>query len=170
MKKKKGKQPRTSVILSKGLKELMNLADPLMTKEQTTLGEPTLKNLAEMKEESSENDEMKGLELDKEPLGLVNGGYHRSGKIILLIRKYAYLYSLDHYLLSHQYILIILLGSQVENLVIEESNNNIEKSSSKKMKSPKFELPPPAKGKTLVDTVINTDIDTLFQVQYYNSH
>ena len=78
--------------------------------------------------------------------------------------------SLDHYLLSHQYILIILLGSQVENLVIEESNNNIEKSSSKKMKSPKFELPPPAKGKTLVDTVINTDIDTLFQVQYYNSH
>ena len=61
----------------------MNLADPLMTKEQTTLGEPTLKNLAEMKEESSENDEMKGLELDKEPLGLVNGGYHRSGKIIL---------------------------------------------------------------------------------------
>ena len=92
MKKKKGKQPRTSVILSKGLKELMNLADPLMTKEQTTLGEPTLKNLAEMKEESSENDEMKGLELDKEPLGLVNGGYHRSGKIILLIRKYAYVY------------------------------------------------------------------------------
>ena len=90
MKKKKGKQPRTSVILSKGLKELMNLADPLMTKEQTTLGEPTLKNLAEMKEESSENDEMKGLELDKEPVGLVNGGYHRSGKIILLIRKYAY--------------------------------------------------------------------------------
>ena len=83
LKKKKGKQPRTSVILSKGLKELMNLADPLMTKEQTTLGEPTLKNLAEMKEESSENDEMKGLELDKEPLGLVNGGYHRSGKIIL---------------------------------------------------------------------------------------
>ena len=77
---------------------------------------------------------------------------------------------LDHYLLSHQYIVIILLGSQVENLVIEESNNNIEKSSSKKMKSPKFELPPPAKGKTLVDTVINTDIDTLFQVQYYNSH
>ena len=76
----------------------------------------------------------------------------------------------DHYLLSHQYTLIILLGSQVENLVIEESNNNIEKSSSKKMKSPKFELPPPAKGKTLVDTVINTDIDTLFQVQYYNSH
>ena len=83
MKKKKGKQPRTSVILSKGLKELMNLADPLMTKEQTTLGEPTLKNLAEMKEESSENEDMKGLELDKEPLGLVNGVYHRSGKITL---------------------------------------------------------------------------------------
>ena len=74
------------------------------------------------------------------------------------------------YFPSHQYTIIILLGSQVENLAIEESNNNIEKSSSKKMKSPKFELPPPAKGKTLVDTVINTDIDTLFQVQYYNSH
>ena len=77
---------------------------------------------------------------------------------------------MDHYLLSHQYIIIILLGSQVDNLVIEEGNNNTEKSSSKKMKSSKFELPPPAKGKTLVDTVINTDIDTLFQVQYYNSN
>ena len=88
-----------------------------------------------------------------------------------MIRKYAYFYlSLDHYLLSHRYIIIILLGSQVDNLVIEEGNNNTEKSSSKKMKSSKFELPPPAKGKTLVDTVISTDIDTLFQVQYYNSN
>ena len=36
--------------------------------------------------------------------------------------------------------------------------------SHKKRKSEKFEIPPPAKGKTLVDTVINNNVDTLFQV------
>ena len=112
LKKKKGKQPRTSVILSKGLKELMNLADPLMTKEQTTLGEPTLKNLAEMKEESSEIDDMKGLEIDKEPLGLVNGGYHRSGKIILHKKKICILLSIFVVASIHYYHITSISGGK----------------------------------------------------------
>ena len=72
--KKRKKKHRASVKLQKGLKELMHLADPLMTKEQTTLGEPTMKNLVQKKEfnkdspKSSENDDLNGLMMEKEPL------------------------------------------------------------------------------------------------------
>ena len=51
-----------------------------------------------------------------------------------------------------------------------EVNNNIEgevnnvETSHKKRKSEKFEIPPPHKGKSLVDTVVNNDVETLFQV------
>ena len=41
--------------------------------------------------------------------------------------------------------------------------NSVE-TSHKKRKSEKFEIPPPAKGKTLVDTVIDNNVDILFQV------
>ena len=53
---------------------------------------------------------------------------------------------------------------------ILEVNNNIDvlehqgEISHKKRKSEKFEIPPPPKGKTLVDTVIDNDVETLFQV------
>ena len=72
--KKRKKKQRASVKLQKGLKELMHLADPLMTKEQTTLGEPTMKNLVQTKDlnkhspKSSENDDLNGLLMEKEPL------------------------------------------------------------------------------------------------------
>lgn len=56
MKKKKHKRP--SVKITKGFLELMNLADPLMTKEQTTLGEPTLKNLAATAESFSRSESL----------------------------------------------------------------------------------------------------------------
>ena len=63
LKKKKAKQ-RPSVKITKGFLELMNLAEPLMTKEQTTLGEATMKNLATPgiaeKRDSSENNEPNG--------------------------------------------------------------------------------------------------------------
>ena len=44
-------------------------------------------------------------------------------------------------------------------------NEDGESNGRKRNKSEKFELPPAAKGKTLVDTVYNTDVDSLFQVQ-----
>ena len=56
--KKKSKQ-RPSVKITKGILELMNLAEPLMAKEQTTLGEPTMKNLAK-NGDSSENGDLNG--------------------------------------------------------------------------------------------------------------
>ena len=77
LKKKKVKQ-RPSVKLTKGLKELMNLADPLMTREQSTLGEPTMKSLA-IKKESSENDDLKALSMETEPQNLMNGDEYKSG-------------------------------------------------------------------------------------------
>ena len=46
---------------------------------------------------------------------------------------------------------------------IEGEVNQVE-SSHKKRKSEKLEIPPPHKGKTLVDTVIDNDVETLFQV------
>ena len=64
--------------LTKGLKELMNLADPLMTREQSTLGEPTMKSLA-IKKESSENDDLKALSMETEPQNLMNGDEYKSG-------------------------------------------------------------------------------------------
>ena len=88
--KKRKKKQRASVKLQKGLKELMHLADPLMTKEQTTLGEPTMKNLVQRKDankgspKSSENDDLNGLMMEKEPLSQkssVNGiDYNKPGK------------------------------------------------------------------------------------------
>ena len=88
--KKRKKKQRASVKLQKGLKELMHLADPLMTKEQTTLGEPTMKNLVQKKElnkdspKSSENDDLNGLMMEKEPLSQrtsTNGmNYNEPGK------------------------------------------------------------------------------------------
>ena len=74
--KQRKKKQRASIKLTKGLKELMNLADPLMTKEQTTLGEPTMKNLAEKKDspKSSENDDLRGLMMEKEPLSAKQSG------------------------------------------------------------------------------------------------
>ena len=74
--KQRKKKQRASIKLSKGLKELMNLADPLMTKEQSTIGEPTMKNLADKKDspKSSENDDLQGLMMEKEPLSAKQSG------------------------------------------------------------------------------------------------
>ena len=83
LKKKKVKQ-RPSVKLTKGLKELMNLADPLMTREQSTLGEPTMKSLA-IKKESSENDDLKALSMETEPQNLMNGDEYKSGMRYLIV-------------------------------------------------------------------------------------
>ena len=62
----------------------------LMTKEQTTLGEPTMKNLVQRKDlskdspKSSENDDLNALLMEKEPLSQkssVNGiDYNKPGK------------------------------------------------------------------------------------------
>ena len=59
-KKLKKKHKRPSAKITKGFLELMNLADPLMTKEQTTIGEPTLKNLAASAEPLSRTESLEG--------------------------------------------------------------------------------------------------------------
>ena len=53
----------------------------------------------------------------------------------------------------------------IANAAVERITKPLETvPNAKDRKYEKFELPPPAKGKTLVDTVINIEIDTLFQV------
>ena len=59
-KKLKKKHKRPSAKITKGFLELMNLADPLMTKEQTTIGEPTLRNLAANAESLSRAESLEG--------------------------------------------------------------------------------------------------------------
>jgi len=57
------------------------------------------------------------------------------------------------------------ISNSVANSVVESVIKPLETvSNAKDRKSEKFELPPPPKGKTLVDTVVNIEIDTLFQV------
>ena len=62
------------------------------------------------------------------------------------------------------------ISESVAKAPLENVANPLETvPNAKDRKSEKFELPPPPKGKTLVDSVIDIDIDTLFQVREISS-